>query len=232
VAVKESDMKVRVQVIIESDGEEQACLEEVASVQRDILRAEDLVLTLAEAKDLLAGVQRTMVTQQAKTYVEQQRTCPHCDTARSSKGQHTIVCRTLFGTIHLSSPRYAACRCQPQLTASASPLAALLSERTTPELLYLEAKFAALMSYGVTVNLLAEVLPLGQDLNVATVFRDVQKVAERIEHALGEERPMFIEGCPRDWEQLPEPEGPLTVGIDGGYVTRGKPQVGKKGGSR
>ena len=70
----------------------------------------------------------------------------------------------------------------------------------------------------MTVNLLAEVLPLGQDLNVATMFRDVQKVAERIEHGLGEERPMFIEGCPRDWEQLPEPEGPLTVGIDGGYV--------------
>lgn len=53
---------------------------------------------------------------------------------------------------------------------------------------------------------------------MATVFRDVQKVAERIEHELGEERPTFIEGCPRDWEQLPEPEGPLTVGIDGGYV--------------
>jgi hypothetical protein len=28
----------------------------------------------------------------------------------------------------------------------------------------------------------------------------------------------FIEGCPRDWEQLPEPAGPLTVGIDGDYV--------------
>jgi hypothetical protein len=67
VAVKGSDMKVRVQVIIESDGGEQECLEEVASVQRDILRAEDLGLTLAEAKDLLAGVQRRMVTQQAKT---------------------------------------------------------------------------------------------------------------------------------------------------------------------
>jgi hypothetical protein len=37
-------------------------------VAREILRAEDLGLTLAEAKDLLAGVQRRMVTQQAKTY--------------------------------------------------------------------------------------------------------------------------------------------------------------------
>src|SRR2546428_819571 len=27
-----------------------------------------------------------------------------------------------------------------------------------------------------------------------------------------------MEGCPADWETLPIPDGPLTVGIDGGYV--------------
>jgi hypothetical protein len=29
---------------------------------------------------------------------------------------------------------------------------------------------------------------------------------------------VFIAGCPRDWGHLPIPDGPLTVGIDGGYV--------------
>jgi hypothetical protein len=29
---------------------------------------------------------------------------------------------------------------------------------------------------------------------------------------------MFVEGCERDWEELPRPALPLTVGIDGGYV--------------
>jgi hypothetical protein len=28
----------------------------------------------------------------------------------------------------------------------------------------------------------------------------------------------FIDGCQRDWERLPIPDGPITVGIDGGYV--------------
>ncbi len=28
----------------------------------------------------------------------------------------------------------------------------------------------------------------------------------------------FIEGCEREWEELPAPESPLTVGIDGGFV--------------
>jgi hypothetical protein len=35
---------------------------------------------------------------------------------------------------------------------------------------------------------------------------------------LGEEQMSFIEGCPRDWGHLPIPDGPMTVGIDGGYV--------------
>jgi hypothetical protein len=37
------------------------------------------------------------------------------------------------------------------------------------ELLYLETKFAALMSYGLTVNLLQEVLPTDKTVNAATV---------------------------------------------------------------
>jgi hypothetical protein len=35
---------------------------------------------------------------------------------------------------------------------------------------------------------------------------------------LGEEQMSFIDGCPRDWGNLPIPDGPITVGIDGGYV--------------
>ena len=29
---------------------------------------------------------------------------------------------------------------------------------------------------------------------------------------------MYIEGCQRDWENLPIPDGPIAVGLDGGYV--------------
>ena len=29
---------------------------------------------------------------------------------------------------------------------------------------------------------------------------------------------MFAEGCQRDWDELPRPDLPLTVGLDGGYV--------------
>jgi hypothetical protein len=74
------------------------------------------------------------------------------------------------------------------------------------------------MSYGLTLDLLAEILPLGQELNKTSIRRQVQRVAERAESELGAEQFSFIEGCQRDWDQLPRPEPPLTVGLDGGYV--------------
>ena len=54
-------MKVRVQVIVESEHGETPCVEEVAQFERGELWPEALGLTLAEAKALLQGVQRTMV---------------------------------------------------------------------------------------------------------------------------------------------------------------------------
>jgi hypothetical protein len=41
---------------------------------------------------------------------------------------------------------------------------------------------------------------------------------ERMEEALGEEQVMFAHGCPRDWADLPMPDGRITVGLDGGFV--------------
>ena len=52
-----------------------------------------------------------------------------------------------------------------------SPLAALLPERASPEMLYLETKFASLVSYGLTVRLLGELLPLDQPIGAERVTR-------------------------------------------------------------
>jgi hypothetical protein len=50
------------------------------------------------------------------------------------------------------------------------------------------------------------------------VRRQVQATAQRLEDELGDERPGFITGCPADWAELPRPDLPLVVGLDGGYV--------------
>jgi hypothetical protein len=211
-------MRMRVQVIIESDNGNTEVVQDIVALDRGPLRPEELGLTLAEAKSLLQGVQQTMVTQQIVEFNEDNCYCPGCGKPRSRKGKHEIVYRTLFGKLKLESPRYYECLCTETNQNSTSPLAELLRERTAPELIYLETKFASLMSYGLTVDLLAEVLPLGNQINTTSVHRRLQQVAERIESELGEEQPHFVEGYRRDWGQLPPPGPPLTVGLDGGYV--------------
>jgi hypothetical protein len=80
---------------------------------------------------------------------------------------------------------------------------------------YLQTKWSSLMSYGLTVELLEEVLPLHAVKN--TVFRNTHEVAEWLENEWGHEKLSYIEGCQNDWENQSRPDPPLTVGIDGGY---------------
>jgi hypothetical protein len=81
-----------------------------------------------------------------------------------------VVC-SLFGTLRLSSPRWWHCPCVAAPIWTFRPLAGLLPERTTPELTYLQARFAGLVSYGVSATLLAEVLPLGRPLTPPSSLR-------------------------------------------------------------
>jgi hypothetical protein len=224
-------MRVPVQVIID-DVEGRAQVHDVAGLDRpavEALRPEELGLTLAEAKAVLRGVQRVVVTAQAAAHAAGRRRCPDCGAAFRRKGQHRLQVRTLFGTVPLAGPRLFRCRCAAPAAPAApapasataatfSPLAELLPEHVAPERLYLEAKWAALVSYGLTARLLADVLPLDDPVSATTVRRRLHRVAARSEAALGDERWSFIEGCPAEWAALPRPPAPLTVGLDGGYV--------------
>ncbi len=82
----------------------------------------------------------------------------------------------------------------------------------------METKWASLVSYGLTAQALKDFLPVDATLNATTIQNHTLEVAQRCEDELGEEQWAFIEGCPADWAILPIPDGPLTVGIDGGYV--------------
>ena len=210
-------MKVTVQVIVTSDDGEES-VRELAGIEREELTAESLGLSIAESKALLHSLQEVIVEWQMNAYLDSQRHCPDCGKLRHRKGVHHSAFRTVFGKIPVASPRLEHCSCQAHETQSFSPLAVLLPEKTTPELLYLETKWAALASYGMSVKMFEDVLPLDEPLQTVTVRNHVLKIAERLEDTLGDERGPFIEGCPRDWGELPIPDGPLTVGIDGGYV--------------
>jgi hypothetical protein len=80
-------------------------------------------------------------------------------------------------------------------------LAAVLPERNTPELLYLESKFAGLVSYGQSAELLAEMLPLGRQLHASAVRLHALATGTRLESELGPEQAMFAKGCQSEWDE-------------------------------
>lgn len=209
-------MKIKLQLSIERDDGDIGINEDLLVIERDTLSLENLGMTLDEAQKILSSVQATMVRHQVEDYVEQHRICPHCRRVRQSKGQHQIIMRTLFGKLCLTSPRFYTCACELSSQKSFSPLAQCLPERNSPELLYLETKWASLMSYGLSVDLLQEVLPIA--VSQTTLKRQVRHLAQRCEDELGEETRALIEGTPMEREQLPYPDMPLTLGLDGGYV--------------
>ena len=211
-------MKVTVQITLERDDETGIVVEDVFTLERRALAPDTLGLQLHEAKDLLCAVQRAVVEEQARGALAEQVACPGCDAPRRHKDAREIVVRSLFGTLRLPSPRWLHCPCSAHEARTFSPLAAVIPERTTPELRYLAAKFAGLVSYGLSARLLAEILPLGRPLHATAVRLHTQAVAQRLEVELGDEQWSFIDGCPATWQDLPRPDLPLVVAIDGGYV--------------
>ena len=200
------------------DEEEQGTIEIALLDKEDDPSLEDLGLTLEESKDILRELQRQIVQRQAESYAEEHRACPACGKRRRKKGSYFVCFRTLFGNVELESPRLYHCDCQEHEQKTFSPFTELMPEHTAPELLYLETKWASLAPYAKVADLLKDVLPVSRTTNAATIRNHLQKVAERDEADLGDEHFVFAEGCPRDWAELPRPDGPIMVGIDGGYV--------------
>lgn len=210
-------MKFRIQIVVEHDDEEPTrIVEELGCLYRGELLPATLGLSLAEGKELLAAIQKQLVQHQVDAFTKESRKCPHCNNLRGRKDTKQLVMRTIFGKLSLPNPRFYTCSCQPQLTKSIAPLAHHLPERTTPELKYLQNKWASLASYGITVNLLEEVLPL--TANTMTIRRHMQETADCLERDMPDDPEPYFYGIPMLWDQMPEPAPPLTVGIDGGYI--------------
>ena len=211
-------MKFRVEVICsDEEGVEQRC--DVLEIERKQLAMETLGLSLADGKAILQGVQDFVTAQQVTKDLRCRRHCPNCGERYQSKeaGMHTV--NSVFGPVSVPNPRWHRCSCRTDGPKTFRPTAAWLKGRTSPELLYLETKWGSLIPFEKVADLLKEVLPVGESTNHETIREHLQAIAERMEAELGEERPCDPFVRPENTEdEQPLPDGPMTVGIDGGYV--------------
>lgn len=187
----------RILLQITDDDGTAGTAEEVAAFDKATERPEDLGLSIAEGKTMLAAVQHCTVNAQATAWTRRHRCCEVCGARRPSKGSYSRSSfTTLYGDVPISSPRFHRCPCQiTDSPATVSPLRTLMPDHVAPERLYLESRWASLAPYAAAAGLLADILPIASGANAKTLREHTLRVAERAEAELAEERPCFIEGC-------------------------------------
>jgi hypothetical protein len=213
-----STLRVQLQHRIVSDDETVIRDEVILQFDRSGDRLEVIGLCMKDSKDLLGRLQYAVAEAQAAAYVNRHRCCSACGRSLRGKGQYPIVFRTAFGHVPLASPRFYRCRCHPADSRTFSPLADLFTEHTAPELLYLETRWASLISFGMTTASLRDVLPVAGTTNPETVRQPLHKVAVRHDADLGTGQSDLMDDGPAAGQQPPMLREAVIVGIDGGYL--------------
>ena len=166
-------MSIRVEVVcIGADGIEQR--RDVLAMERAELAMETLGMNLKESKALLKGVQDLMVAHQVNEYLEQHRQCPQCGKRYAGKDAGSAPVNTVFGQVEVPNPRWKSCACSGAGSLTFRPANVWLQGRTSPELLYLETKWASLIPFAKVADLLRDVLPVGDTANPQTIRNHLQ----------------------------------------------------------
>ncbi len=149
----------------------------------EIRRPDDLVdianlgLTLAEAKRLLAGVQREIVAAQAREHAVRRPSCACCGDVRRLKDYRDHAVSTLFGQVTLRLPRFRCAACGGIEAGVGWPSHC----RSTPELDRLRAHLSALMTYRTAADVLGQMFPVDAGKHHETLRRHTLKVGESLD---------------------------------------------------
>ena len=158
---------------------------ELVSIARPVLAAtaDDVGLSLAEAKSLLTRLQEAMVRGQVAEYLHCRRVCPDCLTFQPVQNRRQRRLQTLFGTVDVEAPRYRICRCHlPPCVdeVTFSPVSELFPGRCTPELERIQAEVGARTSFREGARILETLLPASPTSHVSVRNR-LHSIARQLE---------------------------------------------------
>ena len=159
----------------------------LAAIEREDHNLTDFGLSLAEGRQLLAAAQSALATRQAATWLRAQTSCPRCRLPLRHKDSRRIFVRTVFGKVAVASPRLWSCPCAGAAPRSVSLLSRALARRVTPELEYLQVKWAAHLSFATATALLKEVLPVQDSVSASGAKDRIRAVGKALDARIEQE---------------------------------------------
>jgi hypothetical protein len=140
-----------------------------------------LGLSLAEAKEVLAGLERHLVQAQTDEHCQARRRCPRCGGQRPLKDRRSRQLRSLFGVVEVRAPRFGPCQCSVTQRTTISPVTEIMPDRCTLEYERVLAKLAALLPYRRARALLEDFFPVGDPPTRETIRQRTLQVGARLE---------------------------------------------------
>ena len=136
----------------------------------------NLGLTLPEAKQLLASVQRAVVASQVDSHGQLRPCCRSCSGRCQLKDWRGHRIATLFGEVTVRLPRFLCIACNRTELGVCWPTRC----RSTPELDLLQAHLSALMSYRVAADVLQHLLPIDAGRSPETLRHHTLQIGEQL----------------------------------------------------
>jgi hypothetical protein len=166
----------------------------------DLRDIANLGLSLAEAKQVLAALQREAVAAQVRDHALRRPACRSCGGACHLKDyrQHRIA--TLFGQVTVRLPRFRCIACGGIESGVDWPS----HGRSTPERDQLQAHLSALMTYRTAADVLEQMLPIEAGKDHETLRRHTLALGEQLRH-----RPVVAP---------PTPAAAISLSVDSTFI--------------
>lgn len=217
-------MKITIHALVErANGERETIEVYQFEPAPDAAPSSGLGLFLTDSRTLSANLQQLVLREQAAEVIAAMSRCEACSQTLSVKDSKTIVYRTALGKARLASPRlYSRCAGCGALAShgnSFSPMALALPERTHPRWLWLQTRYASIMSYGMARKYLAHGFTGAADLPWSSVRANVQDIGERLETEVRQRISKIVEVFPGYHGPAPDAsDARHALQVDAGYV--------------
>lgn len=159
-----------------ADGEEPFA--DVMTINRpdDLDDIANLGLTVADGKQVLAGLQQEIVAAQAKSHSVRRPVCRSCRGVCHVKDYRNNAVATHLGQVTVRLPRFHCAGCGAIEAGTGWPSYC----RSAPELDQLQAQFSALMPYRVAADVLKQVFPIDAGKDPETLRRHTLKIGVKL----------------------------------------------------